>query len=80
MSQPLILSAVGAAPFPLCFQEYSKDREVEAELEGAEKAEVSELLPEEVEISELLSEEELGEVVEWRESVAVLEIIGIAPE
>ena len=70
MSQPLILSAVGAAPFPLCFQEYSKDREVEAELEGAEKAEVS----------ELLSEEELGEVVGWSESAAVLEIAGMAPE
>ena len=47
-------------------------------MEGAEEAEVLELLPEEVEISELLSEEELGEVLGWRESVTVLEITGMA--
>ena len=43
---------------------------MEIELEGAE----------EVEVSELLSEEESGEVLGWRESMAVLEITGTAPE
>ena len=61
---------MGATPFPLHFQEYPEGRGAEAELEGAEKAEVS----------ELLSEEELGEVVGWSESAAVLEIAGMAPE
>ena len=50
------------------------------ESEGAKEAEVSELLLAEVEISELLSEEELGEALGWRESAAVLEITGMAPE
>ena len=67
-------------PSPLHFQEYSKGREAEVESEGAEEVEVLELLPEEVEILELLLEEESGEAFGWRESAAVLEITGMAPE
>ena len=55
---------------PLHFQEHFEGRGAEVELEGAEEAEVS----------ESVLEEESDKVVEWRESVAVLEIARMAPE
>ena len=69
MMWPLISDTVGATPSPFHFQEYSKDSRVEVGSESVQEAEVSEL-PLEI----------LGEVLGWKESTAVLEIPGEAPE
>ena len=76
MTWPLISDAMGATPSLLWLWEYSEDRGAEVGLEGAELEEVLELPLEEAEVSELPLEEVSGEVLGWKEHMAVLEIAG----
>ena len=74
--QPLISDAMGAVPSPLQLWEYSNDSGAEVGSEGAESEEVSELPLEEAEVPELPLEKVLGEVLGWKEHMAVSEITG----
>ena len=67
-------------PSPLQLQEYLENVRVEFRSEGVELKEIRGSPSEEVEVLEQPLEEILGEVLEWKEHVVVLQIAGRGSE